>query len=280
MEPPWTLAGYDVSQAQQWISVTVTGHYDSAHRFAVRNRSQNENAGWYIVTPLVLPDGTAILVNQGWIATSNGDTPSTAMPALPPVPSGTVTVSGWLQPDETTGNTCASRTTRQPARRGDRADHQDGTCRAGARVPARRLDPAHHSSPANTSAAAGTIPGPSYDNTMYIAYMRQWWVFAIIMPVTWLKPPHREAQELKNKALVGQDDDWTEDADEDDEDWDDEDEDWEEDQDEDDELPEPASSPVPAVGSGPRPDPVIAGSRSSKSSNSGVGRIAYRAVHR
>jgi cytochrome oxidase assembly protein ShyY1 len=250
--------GHDVSQAQQWINVTATGHYDTAHQFAVRNRSQNENAGWYVVTPLVMSDGTAVLVNQGWIATSNGDVPSTAMPALPPVPSGTVTVSGWLQPDETTGNTSIKDDTDSlPA--GEIALITKSDLQT--RVPETLLDGSiqlNTSNPANTGAAAAQpIPGPSYDNTMYIAYMCQWWVFAIIMPVTWLKLLHREAQERKNKALVAHDDDWNEGIDEDDDDaWDDEDEDWEEDEDdedwdedEDDEesASEPASAPVPAV---------------------------------
>jgi cytochrome oxidase assembly protein ShyY1 len=244
--------GHDVSQAQQWINVTATGHYDTAHQFAVRNRSQNENAGWYVVTPLVMSDGTAVLVNQGWIATSNGDVPSTAMPALPPVPSGTVTVSGWLQPDETTGNTSIKDDTDSlPAGEIALITKPD----LQSRVPETLLDGSiqlNTSSPANTGAAAAQpIPGPSYDNTMYIAYMCQWWVFAIIMPVTWLKLLHREAQERKNKALVAHDDDWDEGIDEDDDDeWDDEDdEDWDEDEDGDDEesATEPASAPVPAV---------------------------------
>jgi cytochrome oxidase assembly protein ShyY1 len=227
--------GQTVAQDQQWIAVTATGHYDTAHQFAVRNRSQNENAGWYVVTPLVLPDGTAILVNQGWIATSNSTVPSTTMPRLPPVPSGTVTVQGWLQPDETTAN---SRITDDTAKlpTGEialitKADLQsrvantlhDGSIQLSASTPAN-----------NASAAAQPIPGPSYDNTMYIAYMIQWWVFAVIMPITWLKLLHREAQELERKARVGDEDDW----DDDEEDWDDEGED------DDEEL---ESEPVPAA---------------------------------
>jgi hypothetical protein len=65
---------------------------------------------------------------------------------------------------------------------------------------------------------------------MYIAYMIQWWVFAVIMPITWLKLLHREAQELERKARVGAEDDWDDDED----DWDDEDEELE-------------SEPVPAA---------------------------------
>ena len=259
--------GHDVSQAQQWINVTATGHYDTAHQFAVRNRSQNENAGWYVVTPLVLPDGTAVLVNQGWIATSNGDAPSTAMPPLPPVPSGTVTVTGWLQPDETTGNTSIKDDTNSlPAGEIALITKTD----LQSRVPETLLDGSiqlNTSSPANTSAAAAQpVPGPSYDNTMYIAYMCQWWVFAIIMPVTWLKLLHREAQELKNKALVGQDDDWTEDVDEDEDDdeWDDEDEDWEEDEDDEEESEsEPAAEPVPATAGAATASPSLSAAASA-----------------
>ena len=245
--------GHDVSQAQQWITVSATGHYDTAHQFAVRDRSQNENAGWYVVTPLVLSDGTAVLVNQGWIQASDGSAPSTAMPALPPVPSGTVTVSGWLQPDETTANTSITDDT-NALPTGEIALITKTDLQS--RVPETLHDGSiqlESSTPANTSAAAAQpIPGPSYDNTMYIAYMCQWWVFAIIMPVTWLKLLHREAQEIANKKLVGSED-WDEldgDEDDDDDEWDDEDEDWEddeddEDRDEDDE--ESASEPVPAT---------------------------------
>jgi cytochrome oxidase assembly protein ShyY1 len=227
--------GHEVSQAQQWVAVTATGHYDTAHQFAVRNRSQNENAGWYVVTPLVLPDGSAVLVNQGWIPSSNGNTPSTAMPPLPPVPSGTVTVTGYLQPDETTALTRITDDTKSLPT-GEialitKVDLQS-------RVPETLHDGSIQltsSTPANTAAAAAQpVPGPSYDNTMYIAYMIQWWVFAIIMPVTWLKLLHREAQERINKARAAQEDAWDEDEDWEDEDEEDDDEDWDED-DEDDE---------------------------------------------
>ena len=244
--------GHDVSQAQQWVTVTATGHYDTAHQFAVRDRSQNENAGWYVVTPLVLSNGTAVLVNQGWIQASNGSAPSTAMPALPPVPSGTVTVTGWLQPDETTGNTSITDDTdKLPTGEIALITKTD----LQSRVPETLHDGSIQltsSTPANTSAAAAApIPGPSYDNTMYIAYMCQWWVFAIIMPVTWLKLLHREAQEIANKKLVGSED-WDElDGDEDDDDeWDDEDEDWDDDEDDEDwdeDDEESASEPVPAT---------------------------------
>lgn len=239
--------GHFVAQDQQWISVTLTGEYDTKNQFAVRNRSQNENAGWYVVTPLVLPDGTAVLVNQGWIATSNSTEPSTAMPALPPVPSGTVTVKGWLQPDETTANTrITDDTNKLPTGEIALITKTD----LQSRVPYTLHDGSvqlSSSTPANTAAtAAQAVPGPSYDNTMYIAYMIQWWVFAIIMPITWLKLLHREAQERLHRQLVGEDDEWD---DEDDEDWDEEDEDEDDDEEDEDaeDDEESRSAPQPAL---------------------------------
>jgi cytochrome oxidase assembly protein ShyY1 len=250
--------GHKVAQDQQWLAVTVTGHYDTAHQFAVRNRSQNENAGWYVVTPLVLPDGTAVLVNQGWIATSNNTVPSTAMPALPPVPSGTVTVTGWLQPDETTANTrITDDTNKLPTGEIALITKSDLQNRVSETLHDGSIE-LTNSKPANTAAgAAQPVPGPSYDNTMYIAYMIQWWVFAIIMPLTWLKLVNREAQERLHRQLVG-DGDGDEWDDEDDDDWDEEEEDWDEqdddedddeDRDEDDESAVPAAAPALAAAS-------------------------------
>jgi cytochrome oxidase assembly protein ShyY1 len=189
--------GRTVTQAQQWTMVEASGHYDTAHQFMVRNRSQNEQPGWYVVTPLVLADGTAVLVNQGWVVESATGGAST-LPATPTTPTGTVTVSGSLQPDETTANTrIRDDTARLPApeialiTRGDLASRvpyplRDGSIRLASSVPA------------NTGQnAAAPIPNPTYDNSMYIAYMIQWWVFALVMPVTWFMLIRREAGDLR-----------------------------------------------------------------------------------
>jgi hypothetical protein len=150
-------------------------------------------------------------------------------------------VSGWLQPDETTSNTrITDDTAKLPAGEIALITKSD--------LQSRVANPLHDgsiqlntSTPANTSSsAAQPVPSPSYDNTMYIAYMIQWWVFAIIMPITWLKLLHREAQELERKARVGNEDDWD----------DDEDEDWDGDEDFDE------AEPVAAVSSSDRGQPV------------------------
>jgi len=193
-------AGHSVAQAQQWTMLSATGSYDTAHQVMVRNRSQNGEPGWYVVTPLVLSDGTAVLVNQGWVGESPTGGP-TQHPDFPPVPSGAVTVVGSLQPDETTGTTRIKDDTAQLP--GDEIALISKADVAG-KVPYRLRDGSLRltsSTPANTSkAAASAVPNPTYDNSMYIAYMIQWWVFAIVMPVTWFLLIRREASDLAAAA--------------------------------------------------------------------------------
>ncbi len=193
--------GHQVAQAQQWTMVSTAGRYDTAHQFMVRNRSQNQQPGWYVVTPLVLADGTAVLVNQGWVAQSTTGG-ATTLPPFPPVPAGPVTVSGSLQPDETTANTrVRDDTARLPVNEialitptdiASRVPYplRDGSIRLAASVPA------------NTGpTAAQPVPNPTYENAMYIAYMIQWWVFAAVMPVTWFLLIRREAGDRRTAAL-------------------------------------------------------------------------------
>ena len=46
--------------------VTANGSYDSAHQFLLDNMSEAGRAGVHVLTPLLLADGSAILVDRGW----------------------------------------------------------------------------------------------------------------------------------------------------------------------------------------------------------------------
>ena len=74
--------------AMQWRTAGAIGTYDPSEQVLILNRSQNGVAGLNIVTPLILDDGRAILVNRGFIGLS--ETP-------PSAPSGTVRVLGTVQ---------------------------------------------------------------------------------------------------------------------------------------------------------------------------------------
>lgn len=63
-----TSPGHVVPRSDYWRTVTATGTYDSAHEVVVRMRtSDDDKVGFHVLTPLVLADGRAVLVNRGWV---------------------------------------------------------------------------------------------------------------------------------------------------------------------------------------------------------------------
>ncbi len=53
--------------APRYQRVQVRGHYDPAHQFLLDNMSHESVAGLQVLTPLLLDDGSAVLVNRGWV---------------------------------------------------------------------------------------------------------------------------------------------------------------------------------------------------------------------
>jgi len=70
----------------------LKGHWDSASTFRTRNVLMNDNFGYWVVTPLVLKDGTQLIVNRGWV--QDGQQDRVLQRALP---TGEVTVFGSLR---------------------------------------------------------------------------------------------------------------------------------------------------------------------------------------
>lgn len=81
----------------QWQRVTATGTYLPDDRHLARNRPHGGVFGYEVLVPLQLPDGTAVVVDRGWVP--NAETAAT-VPDVPPPPTGQVTVTGWLRPSE------------------------------------------------------------------------------------------------------------------------------------------------------------------------------------
>lgn len=53
--------------APRYQRVSIRGHYDPARQFLLDNMSHESVAGLQVLTPLVLDDGSAVLVNRGWL---------------------------------------------------------------------------------------------------------------------------------------------------------------------------------------------------------------------
>jgi cytochrome oxidase assembly protein ShyY1 len=90
--------GENPPSTAQYRSITATGRYDVSHTVIVRYQTdQDGHSGVDVVVPLVTSSGTALLVDRGWMATSNqGLADPSQVPAPPP---GTVTVTGSVRRD-------------------------------------------------------------------------------------------------------------------------------------------------------------------------------------
>jgi surfeit locus 1 family protein len=74
-----TLEPQDDLEEMEYRAVRVTGRYDYDHQVAIRNQFWTQNwgveSGYALLTPLVLENGQAIMVQRGWIP-AKYDTPA------------------------------------------------------------------------------------------------------------------------------------------------------------------------------------------------------------
>ena len=61
--------------AMEWRAVTVAGEYDFENQVAIRNQYNGDQYGYHLITPL-LSNGTAVLVDRGWIPADGNATPA------------------------------------------------------------------------------------------------------------------------------------------------------------------------------------------------------------
>ena len=76
--------------AWRYRAVAADGTFDASRQMLIDNRIEEGRAGYHVVTPLLLADGRAVLVDRGWIAA--GETRAQLPVATPPA--GNVTVHG------------------------------------------------------------------------------------------------------------------------------------------------------------------------------------------
>ncbi|MDF3293571.1 SURF1 family cytochrome oxidase biogenesis protein [Streptomyces silvisoli] len=193
----------EVPSQENFRTVTARGHYDPAHQVVVRHRTSSDGStiGYYLVTPLVLDDGKAVLVNRGWIpAPQYGD--GVSFPPVPGTPSGEVTITGRMRPDETTAST---------------------SIRDKSGLPPRQIMLINSSKLADSVSEpllggyielTGTSPKPSADqpelvpaptpgdsggwySPPHLAYAWQWWLFVVMIPVGWVVLVRREVRDQR-----------------------------------------------------------------------------------
>lgn len=60
----------------EYRAITVSGTYDFENQVVLRNRYYQSQYGYNLLTPLLLDDGSAVLVDRGWIPADGNDTPA------------------------------------------------------------------------------------------------------------------------------------------------------------------------------------------------------------
>lgn len=79
--------------AQLHRSVRLRGRWQAEASVALENRQMNGLPGFFIVTPLLLADGQAVLVQRGWLPRDFQDR---SRVNLPPLPAGEVELQGRI----------------------------------------------------------------------------------------------------------------------------------------------------------------------------------------
>lgn len=171
----------------EWRPAGVKGTYLADEQVLILNRSQGGVAGMNVLTPLVLADGRAIIVNRGFIGLS----------ATPPLaPTGTVEVVGTLRASE-------ERATGQ-------ATEASGELTEFFRLDINRLqqqiDPelipvalvAERSQPADSSVLAPVSP-PELSEGPHLSYAIQWLIFSTAVIVGWVLAVRKS---IANRALT------------------------------------------------------------------------------
>lgn len=176
---PPTAADADAVDAILYRRVTATGEYEDDDTVVVENRTFNGASGAWVLTPLRLEDGSAVVVNRGFIGF---DREGAIVP--PPAPAGAVRVEGLVFP------------TQERGRFGPR-DPDEGDLDVLARVDLDRLGaqvdydvlPAYiqlvESAPAEDPVPEGTpaliaLGPPEPEEGPHLSYAVQWFIFTTI----------------------------------------------------------------------------------------------------
>ena len=186
--------------AQAWRRVSATGRYDPSHQMLIRFReSPEDNPGDYVVMPLVLSNGEAVLVVRGWAAA--GTDPGTTQGPVA-TPSGAVTVTGVFLPSEPS-NGAAPLT-----RRGVVVESSRISPDLVRRTVSYRLDPGYVQLQAQAPAVGPGEPEPlgppDFSNAPpNFSYAVQWFTFTAIGLIGWPLLIRKRARERARKERLG-----------------------------------------------------------------------------
>jgi surfeit locus 1 family protein len=187
-EPPAALENVvpvgtseDAARDAIFRRVTAVGTYQSDDEVLVRNRSLNGSAGYWVITPLLLADGTAVAVNRGWIPVTLAESADRSVYAAP---GGTVAVEGLVRETEHRAGLGV-------------ADPESGKLDTLSRVDVPRLDAQTSydlapvwlqlevQDPGQASGVPAVVPVPELDEGPHLNYAGQWFIYATLTVIVY-----------------------------------------------------------------------------------------------
>ncbi|MHA7286065.1 SURF1 family cytochrome oxidase biogenesis protein [Arthrobacter sp. MDT3-44] len=156
---------------REWAPVTFTGIYDVANQVVVRNRPLNGQPGYEVLTPLKLDDGTAVIIDRGWLPIGNVE--AGRPDEIPAPPAGEVEVTARTKPGEPAVNRGAPEGQVASIDLSALADRLDYPLQEAAYG----LLAVERPAAAQTPVAA---PKPSIDEGPHLSYSMQWFAFGVL----------------------------------------------------------------------------------------------------
>jgi cytochrome oxidase assembly protein ShyY1 len=153
-----------------WRQVTVTGTYDADATVLLRNRPVDGQPGFHVLVPLDLGDGSALVVDRGWVAWDDDASGEVSVPAPP---EGEVAVTVHLRADEPASDRSA------PAGQVQAIDVEQVLAAGGAQVESFGAYGAVVDEDPAAPDRLGALPEPSVDPGSHLSYAFQWWTFSV-----------------------------------------------------------------------------------------------------
>ncbi|GAA2128876.1 SURF1 family protein [Glycomyces algeriensis] len=173
----------------RWTLVEATGVYDTENEIVLRAQTNNSLNGFEIVTPLVLADGTAILVDRGFVASEN----TGSVPDYPAAPAGEVTVTGRVYEYEESSGAVSEADGHLESRRlsidmlGPHLDYELRSAWIADIEPAEGFT---------------ALETPSFKDWQNYSYAVQWALFAAMVPVGWVVLARRERRDMDDEGAA------------------------------------------------------------------------------
>lgn len=190
------LAGTEDPLVLRFRRASITGRYDPSHEVLLygRNAASTGEAGDQVLTPLVLPDGSAIVVDRGWVPIESTVPLQGALAA----PTGEVRIEGVLFPPDAVSTPTAGAS---PAVNVTKVD----LGQLAAQMPY-RLQPLYVLLQVQDPPQSGPLPEmpplPPFTNGPHFSYAVQWFSFAAITIVGYGVVLRRSRVRARTRAAV------------------------------------------------------------------------------